>query len=387
MVKVFYDKKDEGPKMGFPISSILRLRPTRGDVGLEIEVEASNPLLKDNGELAPWWGYHHDGSLRGNDNAEYVLLKPIAFDKVPEALSFLWGKFDKYKSKLDDSNRTSVHVHLNCQQFHLNRLTAFCALYFCFEEVLTEWCGDHRVGNLFCLRAKDAPAIVSQMKRFIRAEGQAELRDGLHYSGFNVQALQKFGSVEIRTLRGVKDPVIIQQWVNILQRLYKLSEEFTDPRDVCSAFSQGGPLAFFDNMLGEMGSVVRDGVPFNDDRIISSMYEGIRMAQDLCYCRDWDLFKAVDIKDDPFGRDPRKIVKSLVQTAQGSVMSQQMTPSQYQEFLVNMATSSGSPTGIIKKTKLFNPFGPAPTVTVTPPMIEEDEEASDFNGEEDTDTW
>ncbi len=225
------------------------------------------------------------------------------------------------------------------------------------------------------------------MKRFIRAEGQAELRDGLHYSGFNVQALQKFGSVEIRTLRGVKDPVIIQQWVNILQRLYKLSEEFTDPRDVCSAFSQGGPLAFFDNMLGEMGSVVRDGVPFNDDRIISSMYEGIRMAQDLCYCRDWDLFKAVDIKDDPFGRDPRKIVKSLVQTAQGSVMSQQMTPSQYQEFLVNMATSSGSPTGIIKKTKLFNPFGPAPTVTVTPPMIEEDEEASDFNGEEDTDTW
>jgi len=379
VAKVFYDKSGKGPSVGLPIAAILRLKPTKGDVGIEVEVEASSSLdsLKANSSVSPWWNYHHDGSLRGYDNAEFVLAKPILFAQVNEALTSLWSKFDAIKAKLDDSNRTSIHVHLNCQNFHLNRLTAFCALYFCFEEVLTEWCGEHRVGNLFCLRAKDAPAIISQIRRFIRSDGQSELRDGLHYSGLNVSALSKFGSIEVRTLRGVRDPVIIENWVAILQRLYQLSAEFPDPRDVCAAFSQGGPLAFFDTMLGEMGPVVREGISFNDDRIRDSMYEGIRLAQDLCYCRDWDKFKAVEVKADPFGRDPAKIANSLAnQVTTDDMSNTPMTMGQYLNMMASPAPGLPKKKAVVvshSSAPYWDTYLSAPAQQAAPPSLPEEE--------------
>lgn len=307
-------KKNKQQRPGYTVRNIMGRNATPGDIGLEIEVEGRH-LPKSNSELAPFWGYHKDNSLRGEDNAEYVLSKPIKFEEVPEAIRSLWQIFDKYKSRLDDSNRTSVHVHLNCQEFHLNRLAAFIGIYFCFEELITEWCGDHRVGNLFCLRGKDAPGLVTAAKKFVQHEGEYELRDGLHYSGLNIQSLQKFGSLEIRTMRGVTDPDTILTWINILRRFYDLSAEYTDPRDFVARFSSEGPSSFFDNTLGEYAVILRQGLGLSETRIHDSMYEGVRMAQDICYCRDWSLYNPVDLKDDPFGRSPKKVINSLSQAA------------------------------------------------------------------------
>ena len=129
---------------GYTIQSITRGKPCKGDVGIEIEMEG-NKFFKDNTTLNEiGWSYHKDGSLRGHDNAEYVLTSPIKFSDVPDSVNKLWKIINDFGTKLDDSNRTSVHVHLNCQQFHVNRLASFAALYFCFEEILTEYCGGYR---------------------------------------------------------------------------------------------------------------------------------------------------------------------------------------------------------------------------------------------------
>jgi hypothetical protein len=326
MSKVFI-KKNIKPEPGFNVGVLLRRNETKGEIGLEIEVEG-NKFPKPEGMAGShqavkmpdlkYWSYVHDGSLRGKDNAEYVLSKPIMFAEVPSSITELFGAFDKYGSILDESNRTSVHVHLNCQSFHMNRLTSLMALYFTFEEVLTQWCGDHRVGNLFCLRAKDAPAIVSQIRRFIKSDGQSELRDHLHYAGLNANALHKFGSLEFRSLRGCTAPQTILDWVGVLQRLYELSAEFEDPRDICGLFSSEGPMAFFNTVLGAQAEIVREGSGMSYEQIGESMYEGIRMAQDLCYCRDWTLFKAMNLKNDPFGRDIRKMMKKIVGISGGN---------------------------------------------------------------------
>lgn len=298
------------PSQGYDIKTLLGRMPTAGEVGIEIECEG-NKFEKNNANLAPFWEFHQDHSLRGQDNAEYVLVKPIKFDQVPEAIDAIWKVMDKYGTVLDVSNRTSVHVHLNCQKFHLNRLTAFMALYFIVEEALTEWCGDHRVGNLFCLRAKDAPGLVSQIKRFVRSDGKIELRDNLHYGGLNAHALMKYGSLEIRTLRGCTNPQTIIEWLTILRRLYDLSAEFQDPRDICGMFSAEGPATFFGTILGDTAMTVRQGISMTEEQIRDSLYDGIRLAQDICYCRDWSLYKPVELADDPFGRDPRKVMKKL----------------------------------------------------------------------------
>lgn len=319
--KAVFLREKEAKIPGFSLVHILGRVPVDGDIGIEIEVEG-NKFPKGNdsphGSVSPElipkeWVYHHDGSLRGMDNAEYVLKKPLKFEQVPGAIKNLWEMFDKFGSKLDESNRTSVHVHLNAQEFHLNRLTAFAALYFSVEEVLTAWCGDHRVGNLFCLRAKDAPAIVSQLKNFIQQNGQVGISNGLHYGGLNPQALLKFGSIEIRSLRGVTDPDTILTWVAILERMYKMSEDFPDPRLICSHFSGHGAMAYLEMILGEHTPGVLQQVPFDPQEIRESLYEGIRLAQDLCYCRDWSKYEPVKFEKDPFGRNIQSVMSQIDQ--------------------------------------------------------------------------
>lgn len=308
MEKVFI-KRDIKPEPGFNIGVLLSKKATKGVIGLEIEVEGKHLPMND--LVAPIWDYHIDHSLRGAENAEYVLHKPIEFSELDNALDALWQAFRTKKSVLDESNRTSVHVHLNCQMFHFNRLASLTALFYSLEEILTAWCGEHRVGNLFCLRAVDAPAIVTQMKNFLQSDGKATLRDTLHYAGLNSNALVKFGSLEFRHLRGTSDPDVIKTWVGILERLYRLSADFKDPRDICGLFSAEGPLPFFESIVGDKASAIRGGIGWSDDEIRDSVFRGIRLAQDLCYCRDWSNFQALDIKADPFGRDIKKVMNKL----------------------------------------------------------------------------
>lgn len=316
-------RKNKPKSKGFTTAVTLGKRPVKGDIGIEIEVEGNKFQKTDTPAM---WGYHQDHSLRGEDNAEYVLKKPISFSDVPIAIEKLWKMFADYGSVLADSNRTSVHIHLNCQEFHFNRLTSMMALYFAVEEILVQWCGEHRVGNLFCLRAKDAPAIITQIKKFIQTDGKSMFGDNMHYAGMNAQALMKFGSLEFRSLRGVTDPDVILQWVAILERIYKLSAEFPDPRDVCALFSAAGPLSFYETVLGDNADSVREAIEFSHDDIQSSLYEGIRLAQDLCYCRDWGQFEAASIQPDPFGRSAMKIAQAVSDMQAQGYATLQPTP-------------------------------------------------------------
>jgi len=312
----------------------------KGEVGIEIEIEGKRlPGVSCEPPPEPWL-YKPDHSLRGAENGEYVLSKAIDFTEVPQALSKLWDVFEACKTKFDDSNRTSVHIHLNCQRWHLNRLASFAAINFILEEVLTEWCGEHRVGNLFCLRTKDAEAIVTWLKKFVQMDGTSEIPDGLHYAGFNVNALQKFGSVEIRTLRGVSNPNVIQDWVGIYERLYNLSAEFKDPTEICDWFSAEGPTAFFERVLGPVAGVVRKGVSMTSEEIADSMYSGVLRAQDICFCRDWTLFKALDVSDNPFGLSKKKLIeKAMAASGYSSMGDEAVMMPEYDEQSAPLQTA------------------------------------------------
>lgn len=316
--KMVFRKAPDQPDTGFNIAALMNHKKVhKGLVGIEIELEGKRfPRdaahdIEGISRIPASWVYHKDGSLRGEDNAEYTLKEPVAFEKVDKVLDDLWAALEKNKAVIDDSNRTSVHIHLNCQSFHLNRLTTMMAMYFTVEEILTQWCGEHRVGNLFCMMAKDAPSIITQVRRFIQDDGRRRLYDSLHYSGLNAHALVKFGSLEFRALRGVSDPAIIKQWIAILRRMYELSADYPDPRTFCDLFSGEGPLVLFDTILGGSAPAVRHAVGWSDQKIRDSMYEGIRLAQDLCYCRDWSKYKGLNIAPDPFGRSLKKVMTKL----------------------------------------------------------------------------
>lgn len=299
----------------YNIATLLgRSKPKQGDVGLEVEVEG-NMFPKnsefdedDESELIPsQWFYTHDGSLRGEDNAEYVLREPLSFSEVPKALDDLWQMFKDYGSVLDDSHRTSVHVHLNAQGWFLNRVAAFAGLYFSVEEILTAWCGDTRVGNLFCLRAKDAPAIIGKLRQFIKTGEFSVFDEGLHYAAFNAHSLTNKGSIEIRTMRGVNDPEIIKTWVEVLQHIYELSAQYPDPRRVCENFSGYGYEYYVKQVIGPHWERIIQESNMTTEEVRNSLYAGIRMAQNICYSRDWSKFKVEEVKPDPFGRPVQQL--------------------------------------------------------------------------------
>lgn len=320
---VFMRKPKESP--GLPVIALMGLNETKGEVGIELEFEAESPFPIDG--LPKQWTYKEDGSLKGAFNAEYVLRKPLDFAKVPQAIVDLWEVIENFGTTLVPSNRTSVHVHLNVQKFHLNRLAAFSGLYFMFEEILTAYCGDHREANLFCLRAKDAPGIVTKFKDFIRNDGQTWMNDSFHYAGLNIHALQQFGSLEIRTMRGCMTANEVIEWVAILKRLYDYSEKFADPRQAVSQLSGEGWEGFLRDVFGEYTKALVEGSGFDSQKLRESILEGVRYAQDICYCRDWSRYAPVDINKDPFGRNENKVMAAAAASPQPLPL--QLSPGQF----------------------------------------------------------
>lgn len=361
----------------YKIAVLLNRRSvTDGDIGLEIEVEGNQfPKSEDyydeedeyHDESHPLipseWMYVHDGSLRGQDNAEYVFQEPLPFSAVPSALTNLWSMFEAFGSVLDESNRTSVHVHLNATNFHLNRVCSFVALYVAVEEVLTSWCGDHRVGNLFCLRAKDAPAILSKARSFVCTGNPMYLDDGLHYSGLNLHSLTKHGSIEIRAMRGVRDPEIIQTWVDILERIYRLSADHEDPRTICEMYSGGGSESFLRYVLGNNADRVMAECGMSAGQVYESVRQGIRMAQRLCYCRDWSSFKVITIDPDPFGRKAKKSssVMEIALSMSGNSVPSAPSPGfvEYEPNIISWSADSGMiPVSSQSYSEWLNQFDP-----------------------------
>lgn len=280
-----------------------------GTYGVEVEVEGrSLPVLTATQWGNKGWKVTKDGSLRGEENAEYVFKGPVDLADAYKRIDWLWDTFKSANTVIDDSNRTSVHVHVNCQQFYLDRLASFGIFWFCFEDVLTEFCGDHRVGNLFCLRASDAPNIVTEFIRVLRFGPDTRINERYHYANWNIEALQKFGSIEIRTMRGTPDKETLQFWLAIIDKIYRASEKYQDPREAISLFSAYGPRGFFTHVFEELSDNIIQALPDHCRQhqwLESKLYEGVRMAQPIAYCVDWDSYEKLQPTDDPFNRNHR----------------------------------------------------------------------------------
>jgi hypothetical protein len=250
------------------------MRKVVGDVGVEIEMEGTD-LPTHRMDL---WHITTDGSLRG-EAYEYVLRAPLPLDSLHKAFTELRGALSDRKSKVDEkSDRTSTHVHINCQELNRKEVTNFIILYIILEEVLLNFCGESRMSNLFCLPAKDAEFLIDQLELVSRTGNMALFRnDELRYASINVAALSKYGSLEFRGMRGTGDFDAIKLWVELLLQLRAKASEYDRPQDIIDSYSYGGEDAFVRGILGNMYD------KFMSEDLKGKVYQGVRLVQDVAY--------------------------------------------------------------------------------------------------------
>ncbi len=233
------------------ISDIFSLKKiSDADVGIEIEVEAQLHLpqlfLGDNNQ---YWSTHGDGSLRGI-SAEYV-SKPIPRKDIVPALDFL--ALATKASKVKNSVRAGVHVHVNCQEMTEEELINYIALYTIFEVPLVNFCGDNRIGNAFCLRMCDAEGAIDIINSFMRrGVGHTTLDDNLRYGALNPISLRKYGTLEFRSLGTLYPFDNVKTWCEVLLTLKEKSKQFKTLGDITAAFETVGPKQFAKDMFGDL---------------------------------------------------------------------------------------------------------------------------------------
>lgn len=258
------------------VCNVLGLRKTAGLFGIEVEAEGNRLGFADD----DFWRTEDDPSLRGRypeGRAEFVLRKPIPFEHVEQALDDLI--LCQAKAKLDFSFRTSVHVHLNCQEMEHPKLMNLIYAYLLIEDPLINFCGEVRKANRFCLRAKDAEGLYDAITNIFQGE-ETEIgripQNSFRYSALNLEALKKYGSVEFRAMRGTLDKNVLMPWVSMIHSLYTFAQKEENPQAIRELYETLGGQRFLERVLSKPLAEMLE-------------YDGIEKDMNQSYCLSVDL--------------------------------------------------------------------------------------------------
>jgi len=257
-------------------------------VGIELEYEANRLPSEGDTHSKTSWLKVHDGSLR-EPCGEFVLKSPRTMEKAYRDLDELFGLFKSCRTDISESVRAGVHVHLNVQDLTMTQLYNLFTLYLVFEEPLVAWCGDNRVGNLFCLRASDAGALTYELAEATGALNfkRAFFTDNLRYASMNVKSLHTYGSLEFRCMQSTDDIDRLKTWVGMLVQLRKAAEQYNNPTEIIRDFSLQGGVEVMRTVFGKeyTKELTVSG------RIEESLFTGMRNAQEVAFSTDWDKFE------------------------------------------------------------------------------------------------
>jgi len=276
------------------IQQLLGCGKQKGDVGVEIELEANN--IPSASLVSPEWRLEADPSLRG-ESGEFVLDKPVSIADLDKVFNKLNKAFTDSNTQIRPTYRAGIHVHVNVQHLTPVQLVTFICAYFMLEEVLLKFCDKTRQGNHFCLRMSDASFSLDSLVNFILEEDINLLNtEDLRYASLNVTSLFKYGSVEFRALESTTDFERIKVWASVLTHLRDYSMTLNNPADLLGHASEMGFANFVPVILGKHYPHFRKWATEENVR------KGIRNIQYAIYARNWsqtnlNIFKNKNLFD------------------------------------------------------------------------------------------
>ncbi len=263
--------------------------PVKGDVGVEIEVETKTAMYDAN--IPCGWKPVREGSLR-NNGIEFVMTKAFNIDVAKAKIKDMTACIEKHGPI--ESRRTSVHVHMNVQEYSPKKIWAIITCMWLLEDLISEYAGVDRKGNLFCLRASDASNIIKLASSDVSAKNHHKAfsyfgAENSKYCGLNLANILKFGTLENRLMRGTNNPEAIIMWMNMLHHVKsKAVELFDSPIDVFDTFWVEGTKDWVKKLM-----------PDDFMKFIETVPEWVEIVDDSCdlvvnfpYEVDWDIYQS-----------------------------------------------------------------------------------------------
>lgn len=223
----------------------------KGTFGIEIECEGENLKIVHEGT----WRTEADGSLRGrfpDKSCEWVLEEPLSLKDAITAVNQLSKKQSGADTKINFSYRTSTHVHVNAQDMTEDQYLNFIYTWLLLEEPLIRFCGPQRRANRFCLSINDGEGAMDYLN-LLFTTGFAALprlyENDIRYAALNIAASRKYGSIELRCMRGTLDVEVLTIWLTALQAIRDFSMQCKNVREIHDKFVKSPPLEFMRNIL------------------------------------------------------------------------------------------------------------------------------------------
>lgn len=212
------------------------MRPVKGEIGVEIELEGENLT----GTNCTGWVPHEDNSLRGpkgigRGGMEYTTKGAIALDSVAPCVTRLRDTLVKAGATFrEDSPRTSTHIHINVQDWQFIDVFGFITVFAAIEPLFLHLCGPRRDGNSFCSPSYDTGdlpdwfhEVFRQLENYKPGEYR-EIPGRGKYASLGTFRLHDLGTLECRCFPFSIDPDTIQTWCNWLVNIKNLVQGQAD---------------------------------------------------------------------------------------------------------------------------------------------------------------
>ncbi len=181
----------------------------------------------------------------------------------------------------------------------------FFVTYFFVENILVRVAGPQRRSNLFCLPMCDAEAELETITGTIRKIGNVQAaklglnEDNNKYSALNPCPITKFGTLEVRTLRGTTDIKLMKHWA---LALLALKDYACDPRrtptSIVNDYDKQGPEILYE-MFGDSYRLVKD-VTDQSGLMERNLHYVAKIATASKYTENWGFPKPKKIFKEKF---------------------------------------------------------------------------------------
>jgi hypothetical protein len=201
--------------------------------GVEIELENVPRALWEHGMYN--WAIDGDGSLR-NRGAEFRFMRPIAIDRVANALQELQGILELYPD-VDPSHRCGVHVHMDARDMSSKQIANLMLNYMQIEPSLFASLQGDRVSNNFCVPYFHSMDSARSLYRAFNTWDAEHLSlVASKYAALNAASYLEISTIEWRMFPAVLPILPIFGWVKMIDDIKTTSMEKVMTEDEAKDF-------------------------------------------------------------------------------------------------------------------------------------------------------